>query len=275
MPTYNLRSLQLPRLTGAALKTYTAAVETRGVRSALIQNMLHSGGIDRLHDALIEDAPTGSPLVSPQAGAAAPPEAFAPCSSAPDFPLRAISDYARAYRDGALTPLDVAERFLAALDRSEQGPAPLRAYIACRAEDVLEQARDATRRFAEGRPLGMLDGVPLALKDEIDMLPYPTTVGTAFLGAAPADADSTVAARLRAAGALLTGKTNMHEIGINPMAPMPTGAARATRITTTAIPAAVPAVRRWRLPRGWWLPPLARMAAGRYASRLRCAVWLA
>ena len=57
--------------------------------------------------------------------------------------------------------------------------------------------------------------VPVAVKDELDMTPYPTTVGTAFLGTQPAAADSTVAARLRSAGALLIGKTNMHEIGIN------------------------------------------------------------
>jgi Asp-tRNA(Asn)/Glu-tRNA(Gln) amidotransferase A subunit family amidase len=47
------------------------------------------------------------------------------------------------------------------------------------------------------------------------MTPYPTTVGTAFLGKSPATTDATVVARLRAAGALLIGKANMHEIGIN------------------------------------------------------------
>jgi Asp-tRNA(Asn)/Glu-tRNA(Gln) amidotransferase A subunit family amidase len=62
----------------------------------------------------------------------------------------------------------------------------------------------------------VLDGVPVAVKDEVDMMPYPTTVGTKFLGRTPATADSTVVARLRAAGALLLGKTNMNEIGINP-----------------------------------------------------------
>jgi Asp-tRNA(Asn)/Glu-tRNA(Gln) amidotransferase A subunit family amidase len=45
-------------------------------------------------------------------------------------------------------------------------------------------------------------------------VPYPTTVGTRFLGGSPAREDATVVARLRAAGALLVGKTNMHEIGI-------------------------------------------------------------
>jgi Asp-tRNA(Asn)/Glu-tRNA(Gln) amidotransferase A subunit family amidase len=62
--------------------------------------------------------------------------------------------------------------------------------------------------------LGIFDGVPVAVKDELDMVPYPTTAGTAFLGKHSAATDSTVVARLRAAGALLVGKTNMHEIGI-------------------------------------------------------------
>jgi Asp-tRNA(Asn)/Glu-tRNA(Gln) amidotransferase A subunit family amidase len=56
----------------------------------------------------------------------------------------------------------------------------------------------------------------VAVKDEVDQAPYPTHVGTTFLGKAPAKQDSTVVARLRKAGALLVGKANMHEIGINP-----------------------------------------------------------
>jgi Asp-tRNA(Asn)/Glu-tRNA(Gln) amidotransferase A subunit family amidase len=86
--------------------------------------------------------------------------------------------------------------------------------ISVQAGDVLRQARESARRYQEGKPLSPLDGVPVAVKDEVDMVPHPTTVGTAFLGRAPASRDSTVVARLRAAGALLIGKTNMHEIGI-------------------------------------------------------------
>jgi Asp-tRNA(Asn)/Glu-tRNA(Gln) amidotransferase A subunit family amidase len=80
----------------------------------------------------------------------------------------------------------------------------------------MAQAHEATRRHKAGRPLGPLDGVPIGVKDEIDMVPYPTTVGTRFLGSREAPIDSTVVARLRNAGALLIGKTNMHEIGILP-----------------------------------------------------------
>jgi Asp-tRNA(Asn)/Glu-tRNA(Gln) amidotransferase A subunit family amidase len=69
-------------------------------------------------------------------------------------------------------------------------------------------------RIREGKPLSVFEGVPVAVKDEVDMVPYETTVGTRFLGRTPAREDSTVVARMRAAGALLIGKANMHEIGI-------------------------------------------------------------
>jgi Asp-tRNA(Asn)/Glu-tRNA(Gln) amidotransferase A subunit family amidase len=104
---------------------------------------------------------------------------------------------------------------LKAIEQSEATSQPLRAFIAVNREDVLRQAKESTQRFKDGKPLSIFDGVPVAVKDEIDMTPYPTTVGTAFLGKTPAREDATVVTRLRSAGALLIGKTNMHEIGIN------------------------------------------------------------
>jgi Asp-tRNA(Asn)/Glu-tRNA(Gln) amidotransferase A subunit family amidase len=90
----------------------------------------------------------------------------------------------------------------------------LRAFVAFNREDVLRQAEAATKRIKAGKALSLLDGVPVAVKDEVDMVPYPTTAGTSFLGVTAAKEDSTVVARFRSAGALLIGKTNMHEIGI-------------------------------------------------------------
>lgn len=78
----------------------------------------------------------------------------------------------------------------------------------------MAQARAATERIRSGRPLSIMDGVPVPVKDELDMLPLGTTVGTKFLGKTPVKQDSTVAARMRATGALMIGKCNMHEIGI-------------------------------------------------------------
>ena len=215
MADYELKSLNLPRLTGAALKAFTAAVENPLTRSLLLPGLLENGGIPKLRRITLDEPPTFMPLVA-SAAPAEPPAAFEPGAPPAGFPYRTARDYTAAYREGTLNPVAAAEGVLAAISASEQGDAPLRAFIACNREDVLAQARSAALRLKSGRPLSPLDGVPVAVKDEIDMKPYPTTVGTRFLGKAPAAEDSTVAARLRAAGAILVGKTNMHEIGINP-----------------------------------------------------------
>ncbi|HEX7598226.1 MAG TPA: amidase, partial [Polyangia bacterium] len=141
---------------------------------------------------------------------------FEPGPQPQGFPYCTARDYAAAYHHGGLSPLTVAESLLAAITASDQGDAPLRAFMPVNREDLLAQAKASAERIAAGRALGPLDGVPVAVKDEVDMRPYPTKVGTTFLGQSPAAQDSTVAARLRAAGALMVGKTNMHEIGINP-----------------------------------------------------------
>ncbi len=78
----------------------------------------------------------------------------------------------------------MAQRVVDAIKASEAGDPPLRAFIATDAADILTQARASTARFAAGQPLSLLDGVPVAIKDEMDQTPYPTTVGTPFWDAA-------------------------------------------------------------------------------------------
>jgi Asp-tRNA(Asn)/Glu-tRNA(Gln) amidotransferase A subunit family amidase len=106
----------------------------------------------------------------------------------------------------------VAERALAAIADSQQNG--LSIFVAWEQADLLAQATASAQRLREGRPLSPLDGVPVAVKDELDLRGFGTSVGTRFLGKQPAAEDSTAVARLRAAGALLLGKVNMHEIGI-------------------------------------------------------------
>jgi Asp-tRNA(Asn)/Glu-tRNA(Gln) amidotransferase A subunit family amidase len=216
MTTYDLRSLNLPKLTGIGLRVFTSAVENPASRALLLGNLLESGGIPKLRRISVAEPPTLYPLVRPEQVSSAAPDLFKPGAPPEGFPYRTARDYTDAYRHGEISPVEAAESVLAAIDASEQAASPLHAFIAINREDVLFQARAAAERIRAGQPLSLLDGVPVAVKDEVDMKPYPTTVGTCFLGKAPAAQDSTVAARLRAAGALLVGKTNMHEIGINP-----------------------------------------------------------
>lgn len=121
-----------------------------------------------------------------------------------------------AYRSGRRTPRELAERALSAIEALERGPLPLRAFVHVDPDDVRARADASTARWREGRPLGPLDGVLVAVKDEYDVAGQPTGCGTAFLGREPARADARSVARLAQAGAVLLGKTNMHELGMGP-----------------------------------------------------------
>ncbi|KAA3475559.1 fatty acid amide hydrolase-like [Gossypium australe] len=128
-----------------------------------------------------------------------------------------IADYSRAYRNGEITPLKVAERFIDAVHESSSRPLSIAFFINYDAEDILRQATESTLRYERGAPISALDGVPIAVKDEIDCSPYPTTGGTKWLHKVrPCTGDACCVARLRSCGAILVGKTNMHELGATP-----------------------------------------------------------
>jgi len=226
MTSYNLQSVDLPVLTGRPLTIFAAALNNRVTRGLLMPGLLRDAGVFDLRAHHIDDAPVGSPLhpVPPaeQAGKDGNPDYHKLTHDAgqrmiPDgIQFTTIRDYADAYRAKTTTPAQVAEKLWAAIDESDEGKRPLRAFIARDKADLMAQAAASTKRHQQGNPISIFDGVPIAIKDELNQTPYPTTVGTAFLGTAPAMEDATAVARLRAAGALLIGKANMHEIGINP-----------------------------------------------------------
>ena len=111
-------------------------------------------------------------------------------------------------RDRALGPREVVEAYL---DRIEAIDSVLNAYITVTADQARAQAAESERRHREGAALGPLDGVPIALKDLIDVAGVATSNGMAVRRNAIADADAEVVRRLKAAGAVLLGKLNMHE----------------------------------------------------------------
>jgi Asp-tRNA(Asn)/Glu-tRNA(Gln) amidotransferase A subunit family amidase len=216
MPSYELVSLKLPKLTGIALSVFANAVENPMGRAALLNSLLENGGIPKLRRINLEEAPTFYPIGISQQSDNTTESGEVTLTGSAALPYNRCLNFFQAYQHGQITVEQVAEQVLGQIAQSDQGNTPMRAFVAVNSDDVMTQAMASTKRYAAGNPLGSLDGVPVAIKDEVDLLPYPTTVGTAFLGKQPARQDSTVAARLRAAGALLVGKTNMHEIGIAP-----------------------------------------------------------
>ncbi|HUX76239.1 MAG TPA: amidase [Anaerolineae bacterium] len=217
--TYDLKSVKLPYLAGLPLRVFVALMESP-LRGLLVPRLFRDAGITRLRDQRIDEPPTLHPMhlgggLACGAGSVPSDELPGPpAAPGPGFRFASVHDYASAYREGKTSPEEVAHRVLEAVEASNGANPPLRAIIAMDREDVLRQARAAAERIESGRALSVFDGVPVAVKDELDVVPYPTTVGTAFLGSSPAEEDATVVARMRAAGALLIGKANMHEIGI-------------------------------------------------------------
>ena len=106
-----------------------------------------------------------------------------------------------------VTPRQLAEAHLDAIARIDPS---LHCYLDVRPELVREQATAAERRRRDG-PLGRLDGIPVAIKDNLDIAGVPTTAGLASRRERIAPLDAHAVARLRAAGAVLLGKTNLDE----------------------------------------------------------------
>ncbi|KAB1210478.1 Fatty acid amide hydrolase [Morella rubra] len=135
-------------------------------------------------------------------------------ASKPSFRRWTILDYSRAYSSREITPRMVAERFVAAVYKSARPPLEMSFFINYNVEDILKQANESTLRYERGQPISVLDGIPIAIKDEIDCSPYPTTGGTKWLHKVrPCKDDACCVKRLRLCGAILVGKTNMHELG--------------------------------------------------------------
>jgi aspartyl-tRNA(Asn)/glutamyl-tRNA(Gln) amidotransferase subunit A len=118
---------------------------------------------------------------------------------------------ATAIAEGALSPVDL---MVATLDRLARLEPRLNAFITVCADEAMAQARAAEAAVASGSPLGPLHGVPISVKDNIDTLGIRTTGGSVFLIDQVPTADATAVARLRAAGAIVFGKTNMHEFAL-------------------------------------------------------------
>jgi aspartyl-tRNA(Asn)/glutamyl-tRNA(Gln) amidotransferase subunit A len=115
------------------------------------------------------------------------------------------------YGRGEVSPVEVARSVLGHVERWEQS---LHALYLLRPEQVLAQAQASEARWRRGEPLGLLDGVPVTVKDNIATAGDPTPLGTAASELIPAAADAPPAARVREHGAVLLAKTTMPDYGM-------------------------------------------------------------
>ena len=123
-------------------------------------------------------------------------------------PIHELTD---AYRRGDLTPTVVAEDYLARIGALD---GKVGAYLTVVRDQALAAARESDLRWRAGTPRGPLDGAPVALKDVLCTAGVRTTCGSKMLERFVPPYDATTVERLRAAGVVILGKTNMDEFAM-------------------------------------------------------------
>ncbi len=120
--------------------------------------------------------------------------------------LRGIAAVATLIEARSLSPVELVRNCLARIDARPE----TNAFITVLRERAMDEAQHAAREIGAGRYLGPLHGLPIAVKDLVDVAGTPTTSGSLVPPRLPGS-DATVVQRLRRCGAIVIGKTNLHE----------------------------------------------------------------
>ena len=124
--------------------------------------------------------------------------------------METIQELSGKLADGSKTAVALAEESLAKIESTKN----LNAYISVLNERALQKAAESDKRRAEGKSLGVLDGIPVAVKDNMCLEGTRTTAASKILENFVAPYTATAIEKLEAAGAIIVGKTNMDEFAM-------------------------------------------------------------
>lgn len=125
-----------------------------------------------------------------------------------DLCFLSVADLGALIERREVSAVEVAQTYLTRIEELEPR---LNAYVCVLGEQSLAEARKVDEAIAAGKYLGPLHGAPVALKDIFDLAGTKTTASSKILADNLVHTDSTVTRKLKAAGAVFVGKTNMHE----------------------------------------------------------------
>jgi aspartyl-tRNA(Asn)/glutamyl-tRNA(Gln) amidotransferase subunit A len=166
------------------------ALETGALRAA---NLPHdTGGAPPAHRPDSTAAEDGGSVAPPRPAAA----------------MMTIEEFGRKLRAGEVSAADMTDE---CLNRIDSDNARLNAFILVMADEARRQAREADEELAAGTDRGPLHGVPVSIKDLIDVRGTATTAASRVREGHRAERDAPLIAHLRQAGAVIVGKTNLHE----------------------------------------------------------------
>ncbi|CAL0309482.1 unnamed protein product [Lupinus luteus] len=236
---YQPQSIQAPHVTGFLFRLFVRILEAPLLGPFIISILKKDNEFDQiLRNTVIPEEPMFKPEYPPQEPEPAvivldedgrpldrvesalnclphyDPAEFWENSSSP-FHYWKIRDYAYAYRSRNATPSIVAERIISVIEENLRSTPPSPLLISFDAVEVRKQAAASTQRFEEGNPLSILDGIFMAIKDDIDCYPHPSKGASTWKHEVrTVKKDAVSVSRLRSCGVIFIGKANMHEFGM-------------------------------------------------------------
>lgn len=150
-----------------------------------------------------------------------------------DILYGSIAQIAAQIRKGDISPVELIEGTLEVIDQCEP---QLNAFITVFHDESLERAREAEAEIRNGKDLGPLHGLPIALKDIIYVEGTQSTAGSNFFSEESPQFDAALVSKLRDAGAIIIGKTNLHEFAFGVTTENPHFGATANPWDTSRVP---------------------------------------
>lgn len=120
-----------------------------------------------------------------------------------------LIEMSQALRNRDISPIDLVEAHLAEIER--QNP-KFNLFLTLLSDRARAAAKASQQRFDQDRPAGMLDGIPVSVKESFDLTGVPTTCGSKLMSAEPAASTAFAVERLEQGGAVILGKTNVPEM---------------------------------------------------------------
>lgn len=212
-----------PRLRGRALHAVLALSRTRLGLSAIRAQAFADYGFDKL---LAVDPMTLAPLAPEprplQAGANRQWDAQSLDAPPASSPLTTVAHLRDAYATGQSSPSAVLQKLKATVESGAFGHVTWSPYVHTLWASAEQEAAASDARWRAGTPCSPLDGIPVPVKDEVDVAGAPTRGGTSWM-LEPAAEDGFAVRALRQAGALIYAKTHTTEWGMSPVGMQPHG----------------------------------------------------
>ncbi|KAL9657292.1 hypothetical protein ABK040_011512 [Willaertia magna] len=251
-PKYDLKTIVLPALQGKVFYYLINILEFRPITQLLLPTLIHNAGFSIVSKYFYAKQPTYQPipprtseeLLQDAKYSETKPnileeqeeevnrivkeyeEVTVSLKKQQNNIFTSIVDLHRLYKEKKKTPLQVAEQLIKNIKDSDQinnnskRSRRLRAFIKFNENLILEAAKKSTERFEKNEAISVFDGVPIGVKDELDVAGFTTTKGMLEnpynKHIITLEEECNVTRRLRQLGAIIVGKTNQNEIGISP-----------------------------------------------------------